>query len=325
MESRIINFLLNLISPKEISEINRDLNELDSNGETFLTMITKSKYPDVRLYRLLLQSGADPNIRNMNGWTALGILCERSINDNQFELIELLLSYKSDLTLLYTYNDNFTPVSASYFIAMGYNPKSLDLIIQYGGIPEGKILQRLLIYEHDTKNIVQVHQIIALLLRYGVDPNIRSDKGESCMDLIMNYYHGDDSLINLILNHGFRPDPSFCKKIDYEIKQSDDQIRKLDESRKELNAKRRKYNTYHDIIHGAVKKQFDLIVKEVVIKANERLFAPGSMHCCITECYWHLNQYDLMREKHPDIMELFHITNESEFRNRISEHARSSV
>ena len=339
MKRKIINFLLGSGSLESALQTIPDLNIRDSNGETVLILWANStnlsyrycsqllKYgadpniPDKKgrtplnilcrkskskqLIELFLQHGADPNILDNNGWDPLGFLSKWSMNDDYFEIIRLLVQHKANLTR--HYNNR----SAVHFSALGFNPKTLELLLQSGAKPDGCVLQRLLDYEVERGfNPIQVRQIAQLLLQYGADPNITEPNYLSYTSLIFDHYK-NDSLITLLFNYGFRPDLSFSEKINAK--------------KNKLDSKKRKYDEYSGVIRGVAKKNYDLVIKEVSSKANEFLFTPGSINCRITECLWHLDQYDLMKEKHPDIMKLYQITNEIEFRNRISEQSRHNV
>jgi ankyrin repeat protein len=75
-----------------------DLGYQNSHGDTPLMFAVNQEYPDLAIVRLLVKSGADPNISNERDQTAYTVLesNEEFLNHEDFEyLLEILDSYES--------------------------------------------------------------------------------------------------------------------------------------------------------------------------------------------------------------------------------------
>ena len=156
-----------------------DPNIQDSNGDTALICAAQiGSEPAFNIVKLLLRAGANPNIKNFDGNTAL-IFAARMKFTN---IVELLINAHADpniqIETLTTEN--------MWLDHPGFTPLMLALIPMSPA--EG---------EHDIKRIIK------LLLRGGADPNIQDSNGNTAlMWAIRNF---DEPIIKLLLRGGADP------------------------------------------------------------------------------------------------------------------------
>jgi ankyrin repeat protein len=87
--------------------------------------ITHSKDLSLKIINLLIDKGANLNIRDNNNRTALMLAVNISVNDNKFEIVELLIKKSNNMDIKYCQELNFAITSSNK------NPKISSTIINY--------------------------------------------------------------------------------------------------------------------------------------------------------------------------------------------------
>ena len=239
----------------------------------------------------LLAFGADPNTKGTYSGTILSDLCNGCNHDENIQYVQLLLDYQAQVNL----TSGLTPLrlACNY-----YNPKTINLLLLSGAtVPSDILCQFFECHKYNDYNdpyreSEAVNKIVGSLLRYGADPNAESNN-KSVWDWAQRYKK-NGYLITILLDHGMKPDPFFLENI---------------------GKKKRKYEVYHQILHEAARVNFQKVVKEIPVRANEMLYQPDSIRSQILACSW--NNYESMRKVYPNIMELLNIQNEKEYEERV--------
>jgi ankyrin repeat protein/serine/threonine protein kinase len=177
-----------------INNLNRDLLlalflEKDENDNTLIHKVVKSKVNEQKIMKILLEYGANPNLKDVSGQTPLHL----AIVDDKIEIVKLLLEYLVD----YNLKDN-----------LGNNPLTLaikknrieivELLLQYGADvnlkdDEGRSPLYLAIMDNNIK-------MVELLLRYGANPNLKDDLGDTLLHIAVQ--ENNLEIIKLLIRYG---------------------------------------------------------------------------------------------------------------------------
>lgn len=136
--------------------------------------------------KLLLEKGANPNIKDKNGLTVLSL----AVAKNSFYIVELLLKHKADINI--KDNSNQTPL----FIAVNNsNYEMIELLLIMGANPNiinitGTTVLNMAVSRNN-------HEIVKLLLRMGVKVNINKGKKKDVFNSVKN---NDKRMIELLNN-----------------------------------------------------------------------------------------------------------------------------
>lgn len=153
-----------------------NINLRDEFGDTLLILLSKSYYDySERLINLLLNNGADPNISNLNGYTAL-----MYSSGYTSKITKILLEHEADPNIR---NENgISPLTralcsndfkvSKLLLEHGADPNLQD---NYGNSPLIQLLESI-IYP------ATVYKIVDLLLTYGADPDLKNYDGLSAFD-----------------------------------------------------------------------------------------------------------------------------------------------
>lgn len=137
------------------------------NDEQWSALMMSCKNPnncsDNRIVQLLLENGADPNLKDIIGYTALMRACIVSSN---IEIIKLLLEYGADPNL--KNNDGWTALMMAC--------RFLDKYSSY--------------------------ETVKVLLEYGADPNLKNNNDHTALMISCRYLYmdSDSEVIKLLLN-----------------------------------------------------------------------------------------------------------------------------
>ena len=171
--SRFSNSTSSLDTVKLLLENGADVNLKNDNKATPLLMAARisnidSSYDTVKL---LLEYGADVNLKNIDGWTALMMSARYSNTDSTFNTVKLLLEYGADINL--KNNEGWTTV----MLAARYsnNESSLDTV--------------------------------KLLLKHNPDVNLFKNNGHSALMIATKYSNDGSSLdtVKSLLEYGADP------------------------------------------------------------------------------------------------------------------------
>jgi len=169
-----------------------NVNSTDEYGNNFLLEILK--FEDVNLnvrlniIKLLIKAGADPNIQNNYGETALMI----ANYDDNLDIVNILLKAGADPNI-----KDKNGVTA--LMNATYNPDIVEIMIKAGADPNIQDIygKTALMNPSGRKNIVEI------LIKAGADPNIQNNNGETAL-MIANHYDNPD-IVEILIKSGADP------------------------------------------------------------------------------------------------------------------------
>ena len=132
---------------------------------------------------LLLECGANPNLKDNIGHTAL---MHASINSNStstFETVELLLNCGADPNLKNNFGNTALMIPSNYS-NNNSNDETVECLLKYNTNPNLQnndgwtALMNAIYYSSIRSNL----KMIELLLEYGADPNLKNKNGENICD-----------------------------------------------------------------------------------------------------------------------------------------------
>jgi ankyrin repeat protein/serine/threonine protein kinase len=180
-----------------INNLNRDLLlalflEKDENDNTLIHKVVKSKVNEQKIMRILLEYGANPNLKDVSGQTPLHL----AIVDDKIEIVKLLLEYLVD----YNLKDNLgnTPLT----LAIKKNRIEIaELLLQYRADlnlkdDKGRSPLYLAIMDNNIR-------MVELLLRYGANPNLKDDLGDTLLHIAVQ--ENNLEIIKLLIRYGADP------------------------------------------------------------------------------------------------------------------------
>lgn len=218
------NYWLELLAAKtpnkqeltELIEVNLYYLQALNNGQVALDKISEGAFADIVNERgepaldllilhgntlgvkQLLQQGANPNIHMFKESYRSGFhstpLIDAAYLGNK-ELTETLLAYHAEVND--TDEDGITPLMVA---ALSGNVDTVALLIAHGAkIDDKDLLLRTALMFAMRKNI----EVVRLLLKHGA--TLHND--ETSMENVIRY--GNEKLINMLVEHGFKLDPSY--------------------------------------------------------------------------------------------------------------------
>jgi ankyrin repeat protein len=180
-----------------------DVNILDKNFNTPLHFAAQYKVAAVT--QLLLEAGANPNLKNIDGDTPLSIICGNSkksyeVGDNCLKITQLLLLHRADINTVN--NEGQTPLFRA--INQGHEPCA-NLLINKGDS---------LTYLDENENsalhlacIYQLPSVIETLLMAKVDINVKNKAGVTPLLFSCNHRKSKINLgiVKTLLNNNANP------------------------------------------------------------------------------------------------------------------------
>ncbi len=166
-----------------IDHLNQNKNEINHQNEhgwtaLMIASVTSSYWCTIDTVKLLLENGADPNIPNYKGETALGLVVGSLTRINCLE-INQRTNFLKTAQLLIEYGAN-----------VNFQNDFGDSILNHSG---GFILNSSLQYNN--------FDIIKILLDNNTNPNISNNKGNTLLHNICIYNQSCDDIIKLLLNY----------------------------------------------------------------------------------------------------------------------------
>lgn len=142
-------------------DIEPNINRQDNCDFTALIFAVCSNDNNVEMVKMLIDSGSDVNISNVNYNTALSFACRKTaISDNDFEIIKLLLDAGSNIN--HRNDEGNTPLLLSRSIRV------INLLMDYGADVNIKNYKnRTILMTLLKKNIIESDTIIRLIYQSG--------------------------------------------------------------------------------------------------------------------------------------------------------------
>ncbi|AKI79824.1 putative ankyrin repeat protein [Acanthamoeba polyphaga mimivirus] len=158
-----------------IEYLNQNKNEINHQNEhgwtaLMIASVTSNYWCTIDTVKLLLENGADPNIPNNKGETALGLVVSNLMRINCLEISQKTNYLKiAQLLIEYGANVNFQNNSGDYILNHSLRNNNFD--------------------------------IIKILLDNNTNPNLSNNKGNTLLHNICIHGESCDSIINLLLNY----------------------------------------------------------------------------------------------------------------------------
>lgn len=157
-----------------------ELNKTDSKGYTplMIASINVKHRSSIKTVEILLKHGADVNLKNYFGETALHLACSYTYLYSDIQVIKLLLQYGSDINAKTRNWINFTPLY--YAIVFNSNDKNYDVV------------KLLLENNADYKsNLYYGRSLLQICCMYGLFNNENGDEnrngGPKTLNLLLDY------------------------------------------------------------------------------------------------------------------------------------------
>ncbi len=174
-------------------------------GETPLMVIIRIERESKRVYteivRLLLNHGANPNLQNKNGETALMNACQRPFNGEEVEFVKLLLDNGADPNLK-TKTGSTALIDASGHTTSGKKFEIIKLLLDHGADPNVRYGDVIPLVDASDKGQID---IVRLLLDHGADPNFNNRRYLKRTALMCASFNDHTEIVQLLLDHGANP------------------------------------------------------------------------------------------------------------------------
>lgn len=241
---------------KRLLSNNINLNVIDVHGYTpLMYLIDKiNNNETLNILLLLLEHGANPNIKNKFGMTVLH-LAIKNINDIKIKLdtVKYLLDFNCDVNI--GASNTITPLM--------YSIMTVD------------------------------NDLIKLLLDYGANPNVFNNKNYSSltMAILLNEVHKSLEITKLLLENGADPnaknsfgDTSFfsCMRVNNQYK-SIEILKLLLKHHGNPHLKNNQLKTIFDIIHPSRVQIIENIIKKYTLNTNKTLYISSECPICYNE------------------------------------------
>ena len=251
----------NISRLRELLDRGADPNIHNSSGDTAL--IKASFNNKIEIARLLLDNDADPNIQNSYGDTALRWASGRG----HIEIVKMLLDRGANPNI--QNNDGWTALIVA---VLNNNSEIIRLLLNRGADPNTRDNRATALIYASRNGLTK---IVRLLLDNGADPYIRGRDGMTA--LMIAESEGNDDITRLIRDHiglqKARQDLALTTFFNKHLG-IDSPLNYLDESDiiKEITSKPRRYDPSINI------RMMDERRRDKLTKARQRLASMRSMH-----------------------------------------------
>ena len=188
------------------------VNDIDCIQEGYTPLIRASMYGNTEAVRLLLESGADIKLTNMLGISSFMMAC----SNGYIEIAELLLKHGADIN---RFGNGWNPITAA---AMHDCQKIITFLLENGAdinranhrgetalmmvcrnaVGKKKAIKLLLAAGADVNAADKegrtalmglasengYTELMHILIKFGADPDIRNNKGQTVLDLLSDRY-----------------------------------------------------------------------------------------------------------------------------------------
>ncbi|XP_014231263.2 ankyrin-1-like [Trichogramma pretiosum] len=208
------------------------INAQDKSGDTPLHLVLRSKYNRRWLVELLLRKGANPNLTNNEGSTALHIVCKNYFRISSEEILRMFLKFKDELNQTLQVNVQDKSGNTPLHLALQWCDNALLRILLKMGVDinlanedgltplhiiisqkiyDNKLVDMLLEFIDNKNQPVQIDsrdksgntplhlalkegekKVADLLLRRGANPNLANAEGSTPLHYICQRYLDDD-------------------------------------------------------------------------------------------------------------------------------------
>lgn len=178
------------INNKEI-DINTEYCGCEFNHTGLMYAAINGHYEVVKL---LLENGANPNIKALNGGTALILASAKKENTN---IINILLDYGSDINAMIE-DDKMTGVTSLYYAAYNFFEFNVKTLLERGADPNIEVI----VYgQLETSPLIAAAAVgsytsVKLLIEHGADINYKDSRGYTALDYAID--KGDSEIEELL-------------------------------------------------------------------------------------------------------------------------------
>lgn len=209
VESRDITRQFLALDHSKIHEC--DFDARNRNGKTFMMIVVIHPEFKVHDLRTLIRAGANPNIQDEKGNTALMLISDFSSSDYSQGVTELLLEAGADPNL--QDEEGLTAL----MICMGTHSSNrlIEILLRAGANPniqdnEGKTaLMYALVIIAEYGIYAFAEEIVKMLLDAGADPDIQDERGLTvlmlCVDECIGRIHLQERIVSRLLKAGADP------------------------------------------------------------------------------------------------------------------------
>ncbi len=170
----------------------KDINFVDKHGYTALDLAVIHNSPEI--VEILLENGANPNIKDKNGYTPL----HRAVIRYSYKIVYLLLKYGADPNIKDKHG--YTPLHRA---VIEQDPKLVELLLKHKADPNIKDshgftpLERAFMFE----DIDMAYKIGNLLLKYNADPFVTDRRGRNLFEKLSSAKGESKKLLQLLIKY----------------------------------------------------------------------------------------------------------------------------
>ncbi|KAI6176910.1 SOCS box domain-containing protein [Aphelenchoides bicaudatus] len=172
--------------------------------------ITLVPVDKIAYIRLLLEFGANPDVQARNGMTVLMKCCE--LGALAYKTTELLIEHKADLNFI-NFKSNY-PMTALYFAVSSGHYETLKLLLEHGAKPDQR--ERLIGRTQSSSFPSVLHfaimanrlDMVKILLKFGANVEVADSIYGNALHLSACYRIGTENqseMVKLLLEHGSNP------------------------------------------------------------------------------------------------------------------------
>ncbi|QGR54277.1 ankyrin repeat-containing protein [Moumouvirus maliensis] len=192
---------------KLLLEFGADINIKNQNGDTVLmtSLMLKPNYlknNNIQVIKFLIEAGVDVNMRNNQDWTALMLACRYSNINNNIEIVKLLLKAGADINIKNKFTLSILELACKFSNSTS-NIETVKLLLEAGANINSRINALILSAYYSNSN--SNIETVKLLLESGVDINSQNNTGETALMTASCSRSDNIETIKLLLELGVNP------------------------------------------------------------------------------------------------------------------------